>query len=147
MHQPNNYLIRYLLLKVIYVLQLQQNLEYNIALFLYQRTKIYAYNYAYPEKLSSGLVLVKWWLLAIPHYIIVGIFAGGWGWGSTGEWEGGLGLILALVIIVAVVLLFTSKYPAEIFRLVIGLNRWVFRVGAYASLMTDEYPPFRLWDD
>ncbi len=27
---------------------------------------------AYPERLSRGLVLVKWWLLAIPHYIITG---------------------------------------------------------------------------
>jgi len=28
----------------------------------------------YPEKLSRGLVLVKWWLLAIPHYIVVAFF-------------------------------------------------------------------------
>ena len=31
---------------------------------------------AYPEQLSRGLVLVKWWLLAIPHYIFVGLVAG-----------------------------------------------------------------------
>src|ERR1044072_8256410 len=32
---------------------------------------------AYPERLSRGLVLVKWWLLAIPHYIVIGFFVGG----------------------------------------------------------------------
>src|SRR5512134_264404 len=32
---------------------------------------------AYPERLSRGLVLVKWWLLAIPHYIVVGVLLGG----------------------------------------------------------------------
>src|SRR5450755_371053 len=29
----------------------------------------------YPRHLSRGLVLVKWWLLAIPHYLVVAVFA------------------------------------------------------------------------
>ena len=95
---------------------------------------------AYPEKLSSGLVLVKWWLLAIPHYIIVGILVGGWF-----EWR--LGLTTVLAIIGIIVVLFKGQYPPEIFKLVVGMNRWSYRVAAYASLMTDEYPPFRFWDD
>lgn len=89
----------------------------------------------YPEELSRGLVLVKWWLLAIPHYIIVGIFAGG---------NESIGLIGVLVIIVAIVLLFTGKYPDSLFKLIIALNRWVYRVAIYAALMTDKYPPFSL---
>jgi hypothetical protein len=92
----------------------------------------------YPEKLSRGLVLVKWWLLAIPHYIVVSIL--------TGE-GGGLGLLFGLVIFAALVLLFTGKYPESIFKLVVGINHWAYRVTAYASLMTDKYPPFRFWDD
>ena len=90
----------------------------------------------YPEQLSRGLVLVKWWLLAIPHYLVVAVFKG---WGS----EYG-GLVLILVVFAAVANLFTGKYPKGIFDPVIGMNRWSFRVAAYAALMTDKYPPFRL---
>jgi hypothetical protein len=34
---------------------------------------------AYPEHLSRGLALVKWWLLAIPHYLVLGFLLGGGG--------------------------------------------------------------------
>ncbi len=102
----------------------------------------------YPERLSRGLVLVKWWLLAIPHYLIIAIFTGG-AWSAWGEGEGWLyaaggGLIGLLVLFAGLALLFTSRYPRPLYDFVIGLNRWVFRVIAYAGLMTDTYPPFRL---
>jgi hypothetical protein len=104
---------------------------------------------AYPESLSRGLVLVKWWLLALPHYLVVAVFAGGaWaGWASVGDgwldFSSG-GLIGLLVLFAGLALLFTGRYPKAIFDFVLGMNRWVFRVAAYASLMTDAYPPFRL---
>ena len=101
----------------------------------------------YPEKLSQGLVLVKWWLLAIPHLIVVSIFLGGSSWTWMNWWGGeGAGLMVILVIIAAIALLFTGKYHQDLFKLIIGLNRWVYRVAVYMALMTDEYPPFRLWD-
>jgi hypothetical protein len=103
----------------------------------------------YPQELSRGLVLVKWWLLALPHYVIVGVFAGGAlaGFNAAGDhggWSSGGGLIGLLVLIAGVVLLFTGRYPRGIFDFVMGMNRWVFRVAAYGTLMTDAYPPFRL---
>lgn len=103
----------------------------------------------YPEHLSRGLALVKWWLLAIPHYIIISLFAGGGLWllvdtDNNGFSWGAGGLIGVLVLIAGVVLLFTGRYPRSIFDFVLGMDRWVIRVAAYAGLMTDEYPPFRL---
>ena len=109
-----------------------------------------SFDVEYPETLSRGLVLVKWWLLALPHYVVVGFFTGGWfavdTGNSHGDWGGpwGGGLILALVLFGVVALLFTRRYPGGIFDFVIGMNRWCFRVLAYAALMTDRYPPFRL---
>ena len=101
----------------------------------------------YPTNLSRGLVLVKWWLLAIPHYLVVGVFVGGgtWAlWQTTDNAVGAPGLIGLLVLIAAIVLAFTGRYPQQIFDFVLGMNRWALRVAAYAGLMTDEYPPFRL---
>jgi hypothetical protein len=103
----------------------------------------------YPERLSRGLVLVKWWLLAIPQYLLVGIMVGGGSFAASRaddwEWGGfGGGLIGLLVLIAGLALVFTGRYPGGIFDFVLGLDRWVARVTAYAGLMTDRYPPFRL---
>jgi len=100
----------------------------------------------YPEHLSRGLVLVKSWLLAIPHYMVLAVLVGNWGWTFDGDhWTTwGLSLNGILVLIAVVILLFTGRYPRDIFGIVLGINRWALRVAAYVMLMRDEYPPFRL---
>ncbi|HEX2301605.1 MAG TPA: DUF4389 domain-containing protein, partial [Pseudonocardiaceae bacterium] len=100
----------------------------------------------YPERLSRRLVLVKWWLLAFPHYLVLAFFLGG---GYTVARFGdnvinSTGLLTLLVLFAAIALLFTGRYPPGIYDFVLGMNRWALRVAAYAGLMTDTYPPFRL---
>jgi hypothetical protein len=105
----------------------------------------------YPERLSRGLVLVKWWLLAIPQYIVVSVLGTGFPWPSwwwsAGWWDAGgwwwPGLIGALALVAAGGLLLFGRYPRDVFEILVGANRWVYRVVAYAALMRDEYPPFR----
>jgi hypothetical protein len=106
----------------------------------------------YPERLSRGLVLVKSWLLAIPHLIIVGLLTAPWYWVANGaptdtddyQRTAGISLLGLLVLVAGLALLFTGRYPPSLFDLIMGINRWVYRVTAYVALMRDEYPPFRL---
>lgn len=106
----------------------------------------------YPERLSHGLVLVKGWLLAIPHLLIVSVFTGT-AWASWSSQDSGasdygrttgFSLLGLLVLIAAVILMFTGRYQRPLFDVVMGINRWIYRVATYTLLLRDEYPPFRL---
>src|SRR3954465_9644004 len=108
---------------------------------------------AYPGRLSRGLVLVKSWLLAIPHLLIVSIFIGGGlyissqassGNGVSNPWVAVVDLVSLLLCICAIALLFTGRYPRQLYDFIVGMDRWALRVAAYVALMTDRYPPFRL---
>ncbi|MCJ1697914.1 DUF4389 domain-containing protein [Rathayibacter caricis] len=95
---------------------------------------------------SRGLVLVKSWLLAIPHLVIVGIFTSAPATVDVGDDRTTIGFSLlgALSLIVGAMLLFTGRYRPALFALIMGLCRWNSRVLTYVLLLRDEYPPFRL---
>jgi uncharacterized protein DUF4389 len=88
--------------------------------------------YRYPDAardLNRWLPLVKW-VLAIPHYVVLFF----------------LDIAAFFVVIVAwFVIVFTAGYPRGMFDFVEGVIRWNVRVTGYAfTLVTDQYPPFRL---
>jgi Domain of unknown function (DUF4389) len=88
-------------------------------------------DFPYPdaERLERGLPLVKW-LLAIPHYFVLFFLSIGVFFAVIGAWFA---------------ILFTGRYPRGIFSFVEGTIRWHNRVVGYAfTLVTDQYPPFRL---
>ena len=95
------------------------------------------FDVAYPEHLSRGLVLVKSWLLAIPHLLIVMVIAGDllpypWrsntGWTSGIDLTAGYSLLNVLVVLAGFFLLITRRYPTTLFGLLVGINRWLYRV-------------------
>jgi hypothetical protein len=104
----------------------------------------------YPHDQRHGLPLIGWWLAGIPQYLVAGLIGGsgaGVAWQVTEHvsWRSGsVSLVDLLVFYAVLALLFTGRYPRSLFDLVLGLNRWLLRVGAYAALMTRDYPPFRL---
>ena len=74
---------------------------------------------AYPEQLSRGLVLVKSWLLAIPHLLIVGALVAA-SWGGRGRAVFTISVLGALVVVAAFALLFTDRYPRGLFDFLLG---------------------------
>lgn len=103
---------------------------------------------AYPGELSRGLALVKW-LLAIPHYVAIAVLFGFTSRqpaderGLSVDWSWP-GIVPLLVLVALLAVLASGVYPPAIYDLVMGFNRYRYRVLAYVMLMTDEYPPFRL---
>jgi len=80
----------------------------------------------YPEQLNRWLVLVKW-LLAIPHLLIVGAL---------------LSVAYVISLIAFFAILFTTRYPRELFDFVVNIYRWNANATAYFDLRRDESPPF-----
>jgi hypothetical protein len=80
---------------------------------------------------SRRLWLVKWCVLAVPHYpILIGLY-----------------LLYPLVTIAAgIAILFTGRYPRPLFEFNVGVLRWSWRLMNYRFPMnsTDKYPPFTL---
>jgi hypothetical protein len=99
----------------------------------------------YPASLSRPLVLAKW-LLAVPHLLIALALVGlPFGLVRDLPWSLAAGGVLGVLTLVAMLALSVNgRYPMTLFDLVMGLNRWVYRVFAYVLFMTDDYPPFRL---
>jgi len=106
----------------------------------------------YPEHPSRGLVLVKW-LLAVPHLLIIALIVADilpYPWITAADPIPGLqpisgySVLNLLVVLAGFFLLITRTYPRGLFDLLLGINRWLYRVLTYVALMHDQYPPFRL---
>lgn len=89
---------------------------------------------AYPDTewgLNRVMPLFKW-IFAIPHYVAIFFLT-----------IAAIGAAIAAWFAILV----TGRYPRSLFVFVIGVMRWQNRVISYAFiLVTDTYPPFRLYD-
>jgi hypothetical protein len=85
----------------------------------------------YPEKLSRGLLIVRflfgWIYVGIPHGFML-FFR----YIAT----------MVLVFISWWAVLFTGSYPESFHKFNVGTLRWATRMNVYLKFMTDEYPPF-----
>ena len=92
---------------------------------------------AYPVRLSvqgqiegrNRLTVFFRLLMAIPHYLILGVF----------------NYVIGVVVFVAwLMALFTGSVAPGLHTFIAGYLRWTMRAQGYVLLVTDEYPPFSL---
>jgi hypothetical protein len=81
---------------------------------------------AYPEKLSRLTTFFRFFMLIPQWFVILFISIAGWVVVFLSWWA----------------ILFTARYPEVFFNFVVWWLRWYTRVGGYAFLLTDKYPPF-----
>lgn len=89
-----------------------------------------------PDTASRGLaalriVALPIFLVLIPHCIVLGVLAS---------------LVQFLIFLSQFAIIFSAKHPRSFAHLVVGCERWRFRVNMYAVGLSDRYPPFRLSD-
>ncbi len=87
------------------------------------------------DRLTTAFRLI----LLVPHFIILG------GITVVGAWRGTGALAeaaFAMVVVAWFAVLFTGRAPHGLWLFARYYLRWSVRVGAYAALLRDEYPPF-----
>jgi hypothetical protein len=85
--------------------------------------------FRYPENGIARWRPFLQYFMAIPHIICLYFV--------------GIGVFIAFIV-AWFSIVFTRTYPPAVFNFIAGSQRWGTRVGAYALLMTEEYPPFGL---
>jgi hypothetical protein len=85
------------------------------------------FDVAYPDHLSRGLIWVKWWLLAVPHFIVLYL----------------LQIAFNVVFLISwVLILILGRYPRSLWEFSVLYLKWQARVTSYCLLQRDDYPPF-----
>jgi Domain of unknown function (DUF4389) len=80
----------------------------------------------YVERRSRLTTFFRW-ILVIPHVIFLAIY----------------GIVAGIVVFIAwFAILITGSFPAGMWNLVAGFNRYYARVTGYMYLVTDPFPPF-----
>jgi hypothetical protein len=82
-----------------------------------------------PTGSRSRLTVFFRLLLAVPHYFVLAFLGVAWSFVTAVAWA---------------VILFTGRYPKQLYGFALGVLAWTTRVEAYCLLLRDAYPPFTL---